>query len=213
MRNKKRPKFFVGFKSTGTDQVLRRSAFIHMTIFRTEPELYSFGAGWIFSSAIPEAFRLAVDRDISNVSLNRELQEIAKQDAGTFFSPNCKKVFWDIGIGIVGILILICTVPCFVLLIVILCWYYLKRILNPRRKKRLRISRLALLELLFIQPNFILPLHATICEAVLQLLVVVGLNPTREPINPVPATTYRGSIVVVSQSIVCTLTENAVHAV
>lgn len=136
-RKKRRLEFIVGFKSTGTYQVLRRGACERMTIFRTEPELYKFGAGWIFAATIPEAFRLAVDRDIAKVKLRRELQRVALENKGTLDTPNCKRVFWDIGIGIVGILVLLCTVPCFVVLIVILCWHCLERIPRPRKSRHL----------------------------------------------------------------------------
>lgn len=125
-KGKERPRFVVGFKSAGTYQVLRLDSCKRMKIFRTVPALYQFGAGWIFGSTVPEEERLAVDRDFGNVKLSKELNSIAKEDIGTLDSANCKTIFRDIDIQVLGIVVLIISAPFFLLLILVLVFYYLR---------------------------------------------------------------------------------------
>lgn len=117
----------IGFKSAGAFQVQRRSACKLVKIFRTDPALYQFGAKWIFGRWVPEEERLAVDRDFGNVKISMELDRIAKRDMGTL----CKTVFRDIGIDILGIVVLIICGPFFLVLILVLVFYYLKTFPAP----------------------------------------------------------------------------------
>lgn len=114
--------------------LLRLGACEQMKIFQTEPELYKFGAGWIFGKAVPGSFRLAVDRDVSNLKLSRKLEEIANRDAGTIDTPKCRTVFRDIGVEVLGIAALIGIVPFFIILIAVLVFHFLKRIPGLERR-------------------------------------------------------------------------------
>lgn len=121
-------RYVVGFKSAGTYQVLHRSACNVMTVYGTENELYKFGAGWLYGGAVPPSFRRAVDRDIASVSLGDELHAIADRDAGTLDTTDCKTIFHDIDVGIIGALVIVLSVPTLVLLFLVMLYYCVRRI-------------------------------------------------------------------------------------
>ncbi len=121
------------FQSSLTYHILNRSACNNLTIYGTgEVPLYSFGAGWLFGSGVPEDFIISVNAQLSDVHIKKEIHRIIDEASGTLDTPQCKSKIEDIDGGVLGASILITTVPLFCVLFFILVYYFARTL--PKMK-------------------------------------------------------------------------------
>ncbi len=117
-------KLFVGFKTIGTYQVVQRGACENMTIYETNKELYTFGAGWLYGGSVPVPWRRKIDVQVLELQVTDELRKDVEDDIGSLDKMSCTPpMINDIDVGIIGVSILVFVAPCLVIFVGIIVYY------------------------------------------------------------------------------------------
>lgn len=138
---------YVGFKTIGTYEIIKRDACNRTAIFETKGRRYKFGAGWLFgnSSGTSVEYRREMDKAILEMQFSDSLRSIVDAGTGSLADPECKKVIERIEIGVIGVAIFFFVAPFLVMALLLVLWQACggRKMFRGFRKRSRFLSRMS----------------------------------------------------------------------